>query len=41
MKEYKCSKCGKSPQVYHGYGDKEGKPLCDGCVIEILESKNN
>ena len=37
MEKYKCSRCGDEPSVYHGYGDKDGNPLCDSCVIKILE----
>ena len=37
MTKYKCSKCGDEPSLSHGYGDKDGNKLCDGCVIDILK----
>lgn len=31
-----CEKCNNEIRLWHGYCNKEGKPLCNSCVLEIL-----
>ena len=40
-KEKTCSKCGEELRMWKGYSDKEEKPLCNSCVIKILEKNSN
>lgn len=37
MKQETCKKCGEEIRLWKGYGDKEGDPLCNSCVLEILK----
>jgi len=37
MEKKVCKKCGDELRMWKGYCDKNGEPLCNHCVLIILE----